>query len=146
MPPRDNVAKRLSAPSTSKDLVPGGPRHVAGNARHGGRNEGRKRPTTSRALILRNGKYGARGTGELMLMNKLSGREKLDLLAGANLSRVNVQKVAQMPIPEDLVKQSKNAIMNPFRLERCLKIAESQYHGMLDARGMRVALTPSSFS
>ena len=43
------------------------------------------RPTTSRALILRNGKHGAIGTGELMaLRKKLSGKEKLDLLAGMN--------------------------------------------------------------
>jgi hypothetical protein len=31
---------------------------------------------------LRDGKYGARGTGELVLVSKLTGREKLDLLAG----------------------------------------------------------------
>jgi hypothetical protein len=41
-----------------------------------------RRPTTSKALVLRNGKYGAYGTGEVMLASKLSGREKLDLLAG----------------------------------------------------------------
>ncbi len=39
-------------------------------------------PTTERALVLRNGKHGARGTGELFLVSKMTGREKLDLLAG----------------------------------------------------------------
>ncbi|KAG6885905.1 hypothetical protein C0993_007923 [Termitomyces sp. T159_Od127] len=32
-------------------------------------------------MVLRNGKHGARGTGEMILVSKLSGREKLDLLA-----------------------------------------------------------------
>jgi hypothetical protein len=43
-----------------------------------------RRPTTTRALILRNGKHGAMGTGELVpFANKISGREKLELLAGS---------------------------------------------------------------
>ena len=45
-----------------------------------------EKPTTSRALVLRNGKYGTRGTGEVMLMSKMSGREKMDLLAGKSSS------------------------------------------------------------
>lgn len=78
--------------SASRDLVPVGPRHVSTKApghlstraskNQSKRNENGEKPTTSRAIVLRNGKYGARGTGELILVSKLTGREKLDLLAG----------------------------------------------------------------
>jgi hypothetical protein len=68
-------------PSSSRDLVPVGPRHLTAKT-HVKRNEDGERPTTARALVLRNGKYGARGTGELMLLSKITGREKLELLAG----------------------------------------------------------------
>jgi len=68
--------------STSRDLVPVGPRHVQVSKHGGKRDENGLKPTTSRALVLRNGKFGARGTGEVMLSSKMSGREKLDLLAG----------------------------------------------------------------
>lgn len=77
MPP----ARGKPALSTSRDLVPVGPREVfAKNPSR--RDENGNKPLTARALVLRNGKYGARGTGELMAMGKMSGREKLDLLAG----------------------------------------------------------------
>lgn len=76
----------------SRDLVPVGPRHVStkapghlsvrGNKNGSKRDENGQKPSTSRAIVLRNGKYGARGSGELMLASKLTGREKLDLLAG----------------------------------------------------------------
>lgn len=67
--------------SDSRAVVPVGPRHV--QARYQGkRDENGERPTTVKALVLRNSKYGARGTGEVVLVNKISGREKLDLLAG----------------------------------------------------------------
>ncbi|KAF8348288.1 hypothetical protein F5887DRAFT_880568 [Amanita rubescens] len=70
------------------------------------------RPTTTRALGLRNGKYGTMGTGELVpLRRKLTGKEKLDLLA------------------EDLARR---AILSPFRLEQCIVIASSQYGAYLD--------------
>jgi len=72
----------LNSP-TPGHLVPTGPRDVSTKVTkrrtHSGTGE---KPTTTRALVLRNGKHGARGTGELMLASKLSGREKLDLLAG----------------------------------------------------------------
>jgi hypothetical protein len=80
--------------STSRDLVPVGPKHVSTKApghlstrvgkNQSKRDEHGEKPTTSRAIVLRNGKYGARGTGELMLASKLTGREKLDLLAGTS--------------------------------------------------------------
>ena len=76
-----SAKKPPAKPSSSKDLIPLGARHVA--AKHQGkRTEDGQKPTTARALVLRDGKYGARGTGELMLLSKLTGREKLDLLAG----------------------------------------------------------------
>ncbi|KAF8070672.1 hypothetical protein FPV67DRAFT_1488307 [Lyophyllum atratum] len=115
MPPTPKSIKPVVTPSTSRSLVPVGPRHVQVKGKnHGVRNENGEKPTTARALVLRNGKYGARGTGEMILVAKLSGREKLDLLA------------------EDLIEQSKTAVMSPFRLEQCLKIAGSQCNAFLD--------------
>ncbi|KIM45307.1 hypothetical protein M413DRAFT_441989 [Hebeloma cylindrosporum] len=103
MPPKAKPA------SSSKDLVPVGPRDVSSKTHSKPkRDEKGQKPTTSRALVLRNGKYGSQGTGEVILMGRMSGREKMDLLA------------------EDLVKESKKAILSPFRLEKCLKIAEAQ--------------------
>jgi len=68
-------------PSTSTDLVPIGPRQVVSNAAT--KTERGKRPekaTTTRALVLRS---AARGTGEIALVSRMTGREKLDLLAGS---------------------------------------------------------------
>ncbi|KAF5380464.1 hypothetical protein D9615_004625 [Tricholomella constricta] len=115
MPPKPKHSKPAATPSASRSLVPVGPRHVSTRGKnHGTRDENGEKPTTTRALILRNGKHGARGTGELVLATKLSGREKLDLLA------------------EDLIEKSKTTLMRPFRLEQCLKIAESQCNAFLD--------------
>jgi hypothetical protein len=72
---------KAAAASTSNALVPVGARHLSAK-RQTKRDENGDKPTTARALILRNGKHGARGTGEMMLVTKLLGREKLDLLAG----------------------------------------------------------------
>ena len=70
-----------SATSTSRELIAVGRKDIV--AKHAGKRDADgRRPTTSKALVLRNGKYGAHGTGEVMLPSKLSGREKLDLLAG----------------------------------------------------------------
>jgi hypothetical protein len=69
-------------PSASKALVPVGQRGVSTKHDPTKRDENGDKPTTVRALVLRNGKHGARGTGEVMLVSKISGREKLDLLAG----------------------------------------------------------------
>ena len=80
MPPRGKPAK---APvSASRDLVTTGPKDVFAKHHKTRRDENGNKPTTARALVLRNGKHGAMGTGEVMLLNKMSGREKLDLLAG----------------------------------------------------------------
>jgi len=74
MPPRRSASL--------KELVVIGPR-LSQAATVTGRAEGLLRPTTTRALGLRNGKYGTMGTGELVpLRRKLAGKEKLDLLAG----------------------------------------------------------------
>lgn len=77
--------RKSTKPPSSRDLVPVGPRHVQ-ISQHGKRDQNGLKPSTSRALVLRNGKYGARGTGELMLAGRITGREKLDLLAGTSSS------------------------------------------------------------
>ena len=80
------MSKKKSTKSpTTRDLVPVGPRDVQ-ISHHGKRDQNGLKPTTSRALVLRNGKCGARGTGEVMLAGRISGREKLDLLAGMTCS------------------------------------------------------------
>ncbi|KAJ7647049.1 hypothetical protein FB45DRAFT_892185 [Roridomyces roridus] len=101
------TAKDAPAASVSNALVPVGARHLSAK-RQPKRDENGDKPTTARALILRNGKHGARGTGEMMLVTKLLGREKLDLLA------------------EDLTEKSKAALITPFNLSTCIKIADSQ--------------------
>lgn len=88
---------KLGAKSASKDLVKLGPREVFVDA-----DKARKlreaKPTTSRALVLRNGKYGVQGRGSLSLMSKISGREKLDLLAGT--LAVNLSMSPSPPDPQ----------------------------------------------
>lgn len=74
---------KTGKPSNSRDLISTGPKDVQ---KHHGKHDERQRevrPTTERALVLRNGKYGAQGTDVFILMTKMTGREKLDLLAGA---------------------------------------------------------------
>ena len=84
MPPKIK-AKPPAKVSNSKDLISLGPRHISDTRRAKRDADGnvKERPTTTRALILRNGKHGARGTGELVSVSRITGREKLDLLAGA---------------------------------------------------------------
>ncbi|KAH0827858.1 hypothetical protein J3R83DRAFT_3485 [Lanmaoa asiatica] len=114
----------------SHDLVPVGPRHVQANY-HGKRDENGLKPSTSRALILRNGKYGARGTGQLMLAGRITGREKLDLLAGTSTSLLLSHPLTASL--EDLVSQkSRTALLAPFKLDKCIRIADSQYNACLD--------------
>jgi hypothetical protein len=75
--------------SSSKDLVTIGLRDVSSKTHIKPaykRDEKGQKPTTSRALVLRNGKYGSQGTGEVMLVGRMSGREKLDLLAGTDFA------------------------------------------------------------
>lgn len=125
---------------SSRAIVPVGPRHLStrstGHLALIGSNQskGNDKPTTTRALVLRNGKYGVRGTGELMLVSsKLTGREKLELLAGTNVyvcMLCSFDSQAPQFATEDLIQKSKMALANPFRMETCLKIAESQYNGM----------------
>jgi hypothetical protein len=86
MPPRRaTAAKPLprppAAPSSHTEIITLGSRQLV--AGHSSRlNENGLLPSTSRALVLRNGKQGAMGTGELMSLRKPIGREKLDLLGG----------------------------------------------------------------
>ena len=81
MPPRQ-AHKAAAPPSKSRELVTTGPKELVAKKYHGKRDENGQRPTTSRALMLRNGKHGSMGTGEVVLSNRISGREKLELLAG----------------------------------------------------------------
>jgi len=76
--------KQTPVPSTSRELVRVGARHIQVTKHGGKRTDEGKKPSTERALILRNGKYGSQGTGEMVVSGKLSGREKLDLLAGSS--------------------------------------------------------------
>jgi hypothetical protein len=83
MPPRKSVSKPLPGPATPsrRELVAVGSRQV--QVKHLTRlDENGLLPSTARALVLRNGKQGAMGTGELMSLRKPIGREKLELLGG----------------------------------------------------------------
>lgn len=114
----------------SQDLIPVGPKHVQ-NKYNGKRDVNGLKPSTSRALVLRNGKYGARGTGEVILAGRITGREKLDLLAGTVISLI-LLILLLTPALEDLVSQrSRTALMAPLKLDKCIRIADSQYNGML---------------
>ncbi|KAH9942511.1 uncharacterized protein BXZ73DRAFT_88059 [Epithele typhae] len=97
--------------SKSRELVPIGPREVFKSRQGRQRDANGNKPLTARALVLRNGKHGAMGTGEMMIASRMSGREKLDLLA------------------EDLMRK---AIAAPFKLEVCLRIADGQLGSYLD--------------
>ena len=122
-----------SVPSTSRELVPVGPREVFRSKHHGReRDENGNKPLTARALILRNGKHGAMGTGEVVLATRMSGREKLDLLAGTIPTdwRVGCVVWLKQVSTEDLIKQ---AIAAPFKLDVCLRIADSQLGGIHDS-------------
>ncbi|KAK7035444.1 hypothetical protein VNI00_011737 [Paramarasmius palmivorus] len=119
MPPKALTKSSKPSTSTSRAIVKKGPRDIT---KSGKRADGTSvvRPTTERALILRNGKYGARGTGELVLTTKLTGREKLDLLA------------------EDLVEKAQKSLRAPFRIEDCVNIAISQFNSAMDdVRGLK---------
>ena len=83
MPPRraKGLLPSPAAPSRHTEIITLGSRQLV--AKHSSRlDENGLLPSTSRALILRNGKQGAMGTGELMSLRKPIGREKLDLLGG----------------------------------------------------------------
>jgi hypothetical protein len=88
MPPRNPATKPQPGPATSSkhtDLVTVGSRQV--QVKHPSRlDENGLLPSTARALVLRNGKQGAMGTGELMSLRKPIGREKLELLGGKPFS------------------------------------------------------------
>ena len=93
MPP--NKPTKSASGSPSNVLVPVGPRHIVPKTpKLPGKRQLQEKPTTSRALVLRNGKYGTQGTGEVMLMSKMSGREKMDLLAGMFFAHIYPLKVS----------------------------------------------------
>lgn len=81
MAPKPIPPKHDPLNPSSKALVSRGKRDVI-HASDAKKRSGVK-PSTSKALILRNGKHGAAGSGEMALFrNKVYGQEKLDLLAG----------------------------------------------------------------
>lgn len=122
------MSKKKPSLPASRDLVHTGPKQVQ-KKYHSKRDEHGHKPSTSRALVLRNGKYGARGTGEVVLAGRISGREKLDLLAGTSTSYSLTLLLT--PSLEDLVSQkSRSAVMAPFKIDKCIKIADSQYNGI----------------
>lgn len=82
-------SKPKAETSNSLELVPVGPREVAKKHHGRERDENGHKPLTARALVLRNGKYGTMGTGEVVLATRMSGREKLDLLAGTYVSLID---------------------------------------------------------
>jgi len=74
------------------------------------------------------------GTGELVLLSKIGGREKLDLLAGMRLhhwqSSDNPNLDARLLwYTEDYTAKAEKAVATPFKLEQCVRIAESQLNG-----------------
>ncbi|KAJ8509052.1 hypothetical protein ONZ45_g8736 [Pleurotus djamor] len=114
MPPNQNSVAIKPPPSkpNEKSVIKVGPKHLSSKSK-GIRDENGQRPTTQRALVLRKSKH-AFGTGEVVLLGKMTGREKLDLLA------------------EDLADLAGKAVAAPFSLEKCLKIAEAQSNAYLD--------------
>jgi hypothetical protein len=83
MPPKASREANGSQ-SSSSALVKKGPLGLSGTKGSEASKRTGTRPSTTlaRDLVLRNGKYGAVGTGEMQLFSKkLSGQEKLDLIA-----------------------------------------------------------------
>jgi hypothetical protein len=85
MPHPKSKPKPGKSASASKEVVSLGRRDVFKNSGHGRPETFKERPTTTKAMVLRNGKHGAMGIGEVVLLSKIGGREKLDLLAGTRL-------------------------------------------------------------
>ena len=83
--PHPKPTPKAGKPSPSKEVVSVGRKDVFKNSGAGRPETFKERPTTTKALVLRNGKYGAMGSGELVSLSKIGGREKLDLLAGTRL-------------------------------------------------------------
>lgn len=92
MPPRAATASSRPAKlSESRAVVPIGPREVVRSRRNQlatKRDEWGNKPSTIKAITIRNGKHGTMGTGELVSTKiRMSGREKLELLAGRSLAK-----------------------------------------------------------
>ena len=89
----------------SKEVVPVGRRDVFKNSGAGRPETFKERPTTTKALVLRNGKHGAMGSGEVVLLSKIGGREKLDLLAGTRLHHQRYKDNTGLDAPPSLVNR-----------------------------------------
>jgi len=101
MPP-----KATAKAAASNAVIRTGPKEVSVHPSKQARRSQAEKPTTQRALVLRNGKHGAMGSGEVIAHSKITGREKLDLLA------------------EDLMK---SALMSPFKMGEAMKVAQAQF-------------------
>ena len=82
MPPKSAAKATSNSNSKTQALVKTGPKEIVAKKHRAQRDENGHRPTTAQALILRRSKYGPVGEGEVVASTKISGREKLDLLAG----------------------------------------------------------------
>ncbi|KAI5123681.1 hypothetical protein M0805_001709 [Coniferiporia weirii] len=79
--------------------------------------------STQRAIRLRNGKGGSFGLGEIV---RISGREKLELIAEDEMERTKAKKKA---IYEASLR---NSLRAPFNIEVSMKIAQSQMDAYID--------------
>ncbi|KIP10936.1 hypothetical protein PHLGIDRAFT_125248 [Phlebiopsis gigantea 11061_1 CR5-6] len=117
-PSSSSSKKPPPSKSTSKAVVPVGPREVIKSTKHSAgtkRDEYGNKPSDVRALVLRNGKHGSMGTGELVSSRiRMSGREKLDLLA------------------EDLMQRYAQAVAPRFNSTTAVKIAEAKFLESVD--------------
>lgn len=87
MPPKAKASAATAKVPTTRDLITTGPKEVQSTgpkhisaARRSKRDDKGQKPTTTRALVLRNTKTSLRGGAGSG--TKITGREKLDLLAG----------------------------------------------------------------
>ena len=120
MPHPKPTPKPGRPPSASKEVVSLGRRDVFKNSGAGRPDTFKERPTTTKALILRNGKHGAMGTGEVALLSsKIGGREKLDLLAGMRLRpkqynrNRNLNLDARSPLAQRITPQGQQERSRP---------------------------------
>ncbi len=123
MPPKKPPAKPSAQQSKSQALVTTGPKEVVHKKTHSKRDADGHKPTTARALVLRNGKYGSMGTGEVILATKMSGREKLELLAGMKMHIVarkgECSSSAQRGFGRELRTGFSDAFQCPEGYENC---------------------------
>ncbi|KAH8119258.1 hypothetical protein DFH11DRAFT_1686181 [Phellopilus nigrolimitatus] len=80
-------------------------------------------------MKLRNGKGGSFGTGELV---KLSGREKLEILAAVSDSEDEMDKAKEAKKKTIIEASLRSSVRAPFNMEISTKIAQSQMDAYID--------------